>query len=222
VAREAAGEGIPVVIIDSDIRWDGYVSFVATDNYRGGAAAATRLGEVLGGSGKVLVMRYQEGSASTANREAGFLETLAESFPGIEVVSSNRYAGPTTESAYATAENLLVRFRELDGIFCPNESTTFGMLRALQDAGRAGTPRFVGFDSSAKLVEALAAGELDGLVLQNPFAMGEQGVRALVAKLDGEAVAPRIDTGVVLVTRETMNDPVVQELLSPDLAKWLG
>ena len=95
------------------------------------------------------------------------------------------------------------------------------MLRALQDAGRPGTLRFVGFDSSTKLVEALAAGELDGLVLQNPFAMGEQGVRAVVSKLDGEDVAPRIDTGVVVVTRETMNDPAVQELLSPDLDKWL-
>lgn len=220
-AREAARQGIPVVIIDSDLRWDGQVSFVATDNYRGGAEAARRLGALLGGAGKVLVLRYQEGSASTMNREAGFLDTLARDFPGLEVVSSNRYGGATTESAYATAENLLVRFRQLDGIFCPNESTTFGMLRALQDAGRAGRVRFVGFDSSVKLVEALAAGEIDGLVIQNPFRMGEEGVRAAVARLDGKPVEPRIDTGVAVATRDNMDEPAVRELLSPDLDPFL-
>lgn len=220
-ARDAASQGIPVVIIDSDLRWDGQVSFVATDNYRGGAEAAARLGELLGGGGRVLVLRYQEGSASTTNRETGFLDTLAREFPAIEVVSSNRFGGATTETAYAAAENLLVRFRQLDGIFCPNESTTFGMLRALQDAGRAGKVRFVGFDSSVKLVEALGAGELDGLVVQNPFTMGELGVRAAVAKLDGEPVEPRIDTGVLVATPDNMDDPAVRELLAPDLGKWL-
>jgi ribose transport system substrate-binding protein len=218
---EAAREGIPVVIIDSDIKWQGRVSFVATDNYRGGEVAARRLGTLLAGKGKLLVLRYQEGSASTAQRESGFIDTLKKELPGIELVSSNQYGGATTESAYKTAENLLVQWKQLDAVFCPNESTTFGMLRALEDAKRSGQVKFVGFDSSDKLRSALAQGELQGLLLQNPFRMGELGVQAALDKLDGKPVAPRIDTGVTLATRENMAEPAVASLLSPDLSAWL-
>jgi ribose transport system substrate-binding protein len=219
--EEAGREGIPVVIIDSDLKSDRRVSFVATDNQKGGAVAAERLGTLLAGKGKVIVLRYQEGSASTMSREAGFIETLQKRFPDIELVSSNQYGGATTESAYKTAENLLAKFAQVDGVFCPNESTTFGMLRALQDGKRSGQVKFVGFDSSEKLVKALADGELHGLVLQNPLRMGELGVQSAVDKLDGKAVPARIDTGVQLVTRENMNEPATKELLSPDLGKWL-
>jgi ribose transport system substrate-binding protein len=218
---EASREGIPVVIIDSDIKWPGRASFVATDNFQGGVVAAKHLGGLLNGQGKVIVLRYQEGSASTAERERGFVDTLKSEFPKIELVSSNQYGGATTESAYKTSENLLVKYKQLDGVFCPNESTTFGMLRALQDAKRAGAVKFVGFDSSAKLVEALEKGELSGLVLQNPFRMGELGVKAALDALDKKKVEPRIDTGVQLVTKERMNEPDVKALLSPDLAAWL-
>ncbi|MDH5673588.1 MAG: substrate-binding domain-containing protein [Myxococcales bacterium] len=220
-AKDAAGQNIPVVIIDSDLQWEGRKSFVATDNHAGGAAAAERLSALLEGKGKVLVLRYQEGSASTMKREAGFLEALAAKHPGIEVVSSNQYGGATTESAYKTAENLLVKHRDIDGVFCPNESTTFGMLRALSDAGLAGKVRFVGFDSSEKLVQALQEDQIHGLVLQNPFAMGELGVKTAVAALDGKSVEARIDTGVGVATHENMKEEAIVQLLSPDLGKWL-
>jgi len=221
VVKDAVREGIPVVVIDSDLAFDDRVSFVATDNRAGGAAAARRLGTLLSGKGKVAMMRYQEGSASTMKREQGFLETLQEEFPDIELVSSNQYGGATTETAYKTAENLLVKFAALDGVFCPNESTTFGMLRALQDAKRAGKVRFVGFDASKKLVEALQAGEIDGLAVQNPFAMGERGVKALVDHLAGKPVEKRIDTGVEMVTGDNMQSAPMQALLAPDLETWL-
>jgi ribose transport system substrate-binding protein len=220
-ATEASKEGIPVVIFDSNIKWDGRVSFVATDNFQGGAVAAQHLGKLLEGKGKVIVLRYQEGSASTAERERGFIETMHKEFPSLELVSTNQYGGATTESAYKTSENLLVQWKQVDGVFCPNESTTFGMLRALQDGKRAGQVKFVGFDSSEKLVEALAKGELNGLVLQNPFRMGELAVHAAVDKLGGKPVQPRVDTGVQLVTRENMNEPAVKAVLSPDLRAWL-
>ena len=219
---EAAQMGIPVVIIDSGLQGKDFASFVATDNYNGGCIAAERMGKLLGGKGDLLVLRYQEGSASTAKREQGFLDTIAKKFPGIKIVSSNQYAGATTETAYKAAENLLNRFAKLDGIFCPNESSTFGMLRALQDAKRAGKLTFVGFDSSEKLVEALRAGELHGLVLQNPVNMGYLGVKTMVQHIRGAKVAPRIDTGAVLVTKENMDTPEMKLLHSPDLSQWLG
>jgi ribose transport system substrate-binding protein len=221
VLKDAKARNVPVLIIDSGVEWQDYVSFVATDNERAGGLAAEHVGKLLGGKGDVLVMRYQEGSASTMAREQGFLSTLAAKFPELKVVSSNQYGGATTETAYATAEKLLSTHKNVQAIFCPNESTTFGMLRALEAARLAGKVRFVGFDASDKLVAALKAGHIDGLVVQNPFAMGEKGVSALVAKSKGTAVDKRIDTGATMVTRENMQGPEVTALLAPDLAKYL-
>jgi len=225
--EEAVRAGIPVVIIDSDLRTDTYVSFAATDNYLGGRLGARHLATLLGGKGKVIMLRCHEGAASTTAREQGFLDEIA-TFKEILVVSANQYGGATTETAYRASENLLGPLMKtdgtlsIDGIFTVNESTTFGMLRALQDAALAGKVTFVGFDSSPKLVEALGSGQLHALVLQNPFAMGYEGVKAMVAHLKGESVPKRIDTGVVVATPENMRSPEIAERLSPDLSRWLS
>ncbi len=216
-AKEAHERGIPVVIADSDLIWEDQVSFVATDNHRGGVLAGEALGAMLNGKGKVILLRHFEGSASTAKREEGFLEAIGK-FEGIEMISSNQYAGTTTEGAYKASENLLNNFADVDGIFCPNESVAFGMLRALQDSGRTKTLKFVGFDASDKLVAALRSGEIDALVLQDPVRMGDLAVRACVDKIQGKTVEPRIDTGVVVVHSARIDEPTVQALLSPDLS----
>ncbi len=223
---EAARQNIPVVIIDSDLKTDKYVSFVATDNYLGGQRGAQLLAKLLNGKGKVVMLRCMEGSASTMDREQGFLDEMKK-HPGIEVLVSNRYGGATTEEAYQASENMLAPYRKpdgglgLDGIFSSNESTTFGMLRALQDSKWAGKVRFVGFDSSAALVKALENKELSGLVLQDPLNMGYRGVKTVVAHLRGEKVERRIDTGSTVATPENMNDPAIRKLLEPDFKKWL-
>jgi ribose transport system substrate-binding protein len=225
--KDAVNNGIPVVIIDSDLKSEDHVSFVATDNYVGGKKGGERLAEALGGKGKVIMLRYQEGSASTMNREQGFLDVLKEKYPGIEVVSANQYGGATTESAYQASENLLAPLRTPDGglriggIFCPNESTTFAMLRALEDGGLAGKVKYVGFDSSDRLVKGLQNGYIQGLVLQDPINMGYLGVKIMVAHLRGEKVEKRIDTGSEVATPENMNDPRMKNLLEPDYKKWL-
>jgi ribose transport system substrate-binding protein len=224
-AREATQAGISVVILDSGLEAEAcrdYASFVATDNYVGGQKGARRLGQIMGGKGKVLMMRYQEGSASTMQREQGFLDTLAKEFPNMQIVSSDQYGGATTESAYAKAENLLNRFHELDGIFTPNESTTFGMLRALVESGRAGKLKFVGFDSSQKLIDALGSGQIHGLVLQDPLNMGYTAVKTLVAYLRGEEVRTLVDTGSEVATPENMNETRIKELLSPPIGRYLN
>ena len=174
------------------------------------------------------MLRCHEGSASSTNREQGFLDVLKEKYPNIEVVSSNQYGGASTESAYIASENLLAPFRKPDGgltingIFTPNESTTFGMLRALEDSGLAGAVDFVGFDSSDRLVQALRKGDIKGLVLQDPINMGYQGVKTIVAHLRGQKVDKRIDTGSVVATPENMDDPKIKNLLEPNFKKWLN
>jgi ribose transport system substrate-binding protein len=222
----AVRSGIPVVIIDSGLDSNDYASFVATDNYVAGQKAGKHLAQLLGGKGKVVMLRYSEGSASTMAREEGFLNAIKE-FNDIEVVSSNQYGGVTTESTYKASENLLAPYKKadgtlsIDGIFACNESTTFGMLRALQDGGLAGKVKFVGFDSSERFVQALAAGQIDALILQNPLNMGYVGTKTMVARLRGQTVEKKIDTGSTVVTKENMNSPEIKELLSPNFKKWL-
>lgn len=223
---EAMRSGIPVVIFDSGLQGDNYVSYVATDNFKAGQLAGQYMAKLLNGKGKVAVLRYAEGSDSTTKREDGFLDAI-QAFNAIEVVTSNQYAGVTTESALKAAENLLSRFGradgglDFDGIFCATEPTTLGILRALQDTGYAGKLKFVGFDSSEKMIAALQAGELDGFVVQNPLKIGYLGVKTIVRHLRGEQIPGRIDTGSILVTRENLNQPEIRELLNPDLSKWL-
>jgi len=216
--REAKGIGIPTVIFNSALQEDFHEAFVSTDNYRGGALAAERVGMLMGGKGNLVQVLYQEGVEGTTKREQGFRDTIRERYPDIEVLSDNQYTGVTTESAYRTCENLLNRFDAIDGIFTPNESTTFGCLRALQDRGLAGEIVFVGFDSSEKLIEAMENGELHGLVLQNPFRMGYLGVMTAVRVLEGGPVEKFVDTGVVMATPENMREPEIRRLLFPDLS----
>ncbi len=218
--RLATSSGIPVVIIDSGLNAEvgtDYVSFIATDNHQGGRMAGQHMVELLEGTGRVLLLRYQEGSASTRLREQGFVDALAEA-EGIELIDPGRYAGATRATAQEAAENLLTTYDNLDGIFCPNESSTFGMLLALRSRDMAGTIRFVGFDASEGLVKALADRDIDALVVQNPIRMGELGVRAAVEHLRGAQQEPRIDTGVMLITPDTMDSTEARDLISPDFS----
>ena len=221
--NNAVKAGVPVVVIDSDVKTDKYVSFVATDNYKGGQLAGERMGQLLDGKGNVVLLRYAVGSASTEAREAGFLDVLKTKYPDIKVISSDQHAGATRELAYQVSQNLLNRFgREVNGVFCPCEPPTIAMTKALRDIGLAhGKVKMVGFDAGSQSVLDMKNGDVQGLVVQNPVLMGYLGVMTAVKNLQGEKVEKRIDTGVVLVTPENMEKPEIKELLYPPLDKYL-
>ncbi|WP_437835944.1 ABC transporter substrate-binding protein [Sorangium sp. So ce1153] len=223
--RAAAQAKIPVVAFDSDLAGEEHVSFVATDNLAAGRLAGEHLVKAIGGKGNVVVLRYQEGSASTQNREKGFLDAVRAT-PGVTVASDNQYGGATTETAFNKSESLLLAQRAAEGtiagVFTPNESTTFGMLQALRKTNVARKVKFVGFDASDKLLGALRDGDIEALVVQDPFTMGYQAVKTMAAHLRGERVERRIDTGARVVTRQDLDHPAVMEVVKPDLARWLG
>ncbi len=203
---------IPCVIIDSGIETDKYASFAATDNRQGGVIAAGRMNEILGGKGKVVVLRFMPGSGSTTNREEGFIDTIEEQYPGIEVVET-KYGMATVETAIRAAEDLLTKHTELDGIFACNNHTTVGAAQALESQRRVGQVKVVGFDSEEALIEMLRKGTVDSLVVQNPFKMGYEGVKLVVATLEGKQVERRVDTGVELVTKDRLDEPAIKALL---------
>jgi ribose transport system substrate-binding protein len=217
----AVAQKIPVIIIDSDIKSDKYSAFIATDNFKAGQMAGDELARLLDKKGKVVMLRYSPGSASTTKREDGFMDAIKK-HAGIEVVVSNQFAGATAESAQQKSENILQPLKKpdggltIDGVFCPNESSTFGMLRALQDAGGAGKVKFVGFDSGPKLIEGLQADQIHALVLQNPFRMGYEGMKTIALVMHGDQVPEKaVDTGAALVTKANMDTPEMQQLLKP-------
>lgn len=218
----AVQAGIPVVVMDSGLKSDKHLSFVATDNFKGGQLAGEHLAKLLNGKGNVILLRYAVGSASTEEREKGFLEAIGK-FPEIKLISADQYAGPTRETAYQASQNLLNRHGgEVNGIFCVNENSTVGMTKALQDLGKAGGKvKMVGFDSGTQSVQDLKNGDLQALVVQNPMRMGYLGVLTLMKHLKGERVEQRIDTGVVLVTKENMEQPEIKELIYPEYDKYL-
>jgi ribose transport system substrate-binding protein len=219
--EEAARAGIPTVVIDSALESNEPISFVASNNEHGGELAAEEMGRLLNGKGKVLLLRYQEGVFSTEQREKGFVDKI-RTFPGITLISSNQYAGATRDTAKTAMENLLNRYgNEIDGLFTPNESSTAGALLALEDAGKGGKIRFIGFDASDTFVQAMRDGKLQGIVVQNPFRMGELGVDTLVSHLLGRRIPKRIDTGVTLITPSNLNAPESQQLLHPPIEQYL-
>jgi ribose transport system substrate-binding protein len=209
----AAADGIPTVIVDSALDSHKILSFIATDNQKAGALAADRMGEVLGGRGKVLLLRYQAGSASTEEREEGFRKRLGR-YAEIKIILSDEFAGATRATAKTVSETLLARYSsDLAGVFTPNESSTAGMVMALAGLELSSRIAHVGFDTSDLYFDMLRSNRLKGLVAQDPYRMGELAVKALADHSQGKSVSRRIDTGAKMITPTNMDSPEIAHLL---------
>ena len=220
VVERAAREGIPVAIFDSAIDTSRIVSYVATDNTEGGRMAARRLGEVLGGKGKVGVIGFMPGSASTMEREDGFQSEIHAHFPAIEIVGM-QFGMADRAKAMAETENILTAHPDLAGLFADNESSSSGAVQALKSRRAAGV-KLVAFDASDQLIADLRDGAIDSLVVQNPFRMGYESTRAIGVKLAGQTPPAKIDSGATLVKREDLENPEIKALLHPDIEQYLG
>jgi ribose transport system substrate-binding protein len=219
VVDRAAKQGIPVVIFDSAVDTDNFISQVATDNYAAGALAAERMGEVLGGKGEVIIVAVQPGAASTMARESGFEETIAKKFPDIKILDK-RFGMADYAKSLQVAENMLTAHPNVAGLFASNESSAAGASQALR--GRPNTKiKMVGFDSSAPLIEDLRKGLIDSLVVQQPFKMGYESVHAAVNHLAKKPVQKINNLAPILVTAANVEQPDIQSVVSPDLKKYL-
>ena len=212
----AMQKGIPVVIMDSLLKGEpvkDFVCTVSTNNHRAGEMAGEQLGKLLDGKGKVVLFRFKKGSASTGQREVGFLEAIKK-FPDIQVIVDDLYSGTTASEAQSTALNMLDKLKEADGIFCSTEPSTLGMLLALKRNNLAGSKKVVGFDTSPGLMEGLRKDEIQALVVQNPKKMGHEAVKALVTKMKGGTVPTVIDTGAAVITKENLDTGEIRALLA--------
>lgn len=212
MVSQTVDAGIPVVIFDSRVDGDAYTSFVATDNRAGGELGGGHLAKLLPPGSKTMVMRYVQGAGSTEARSDGAIDVLKAG--GHQVVADPYADTGTVEGCKTAAVNTLEGFvkdgaLELDGIFAANLYSTLGVAEALSDLRKGGITvnvKFVGFDTSEKLLKGLADGSIDALVAQNPEHMGYLAVKTLYAVVQGETVEPVVDTGVTLMTRDSLED----------------
>lgn len=229
-AEEVVNNKIPLVIIDSGLAKSKviadstyYLGYVGTQNEAGGELAAVRMAELLKdkANAKVLVLPYQKGSESTEKREQGFFKKIGE-YKNITLVKTTEEAGDTETTAEKAATEVLRLNKDLDGIFTPNESSTVGMIRALDQFEKAGKIKLVGFDGSPTLIESMKSGKVHGLVLQDPFEMGYRSVKRALAKLT-EDKAPsakerELFTTLKIATPKNLEEPAIKKLYSPDLS----
>ena len=215
VVERAMREGIPVTIFDSGIDTDQYVSFVASNNYEAGATAAHTLADLLGGTGEIIVVKMVAGSNSTMQREAGFEDTLAEDYPGIEIVDF-KYCQSDRALALSVTENMLTAHPQLDGMFASAEPATVGAAKALRNRERHDQVKFVGFDWTSTLESDFRDGVVRALVVQDPYQIGYRGVETVLAALRGETPPKRIDVACQVVTLDNLETPEIQSLLRLD------
>jgi ribose transport system substrate-binding protein len=219
VVERAHAAGIPVAIFDSDIDTDKRLIYVATNNREGGRIAARELGELLEGKGKVAVIGFMPGSASTMEREEGFKEEIKK-YPDIKIVQT-AFGMADRAKARAATENILTAHPDLNGLFADNESSSAGAVMALRALGTTKV-RTVAFDANQQLIGDLHDRQIDALIVQDPFRMGYESVKAIGMKLKGEIPPPHIDSGVTKVTRADLEKPDIIRLLQPDINTWLS
>jgi ribose transport system substrate-binding protein len=222
--ESAVGKGKPVILIDSTLNSDKPLSVIATDNYAAGKQAAEALIKAIGTNrkfgGKVVMLRFLEGSGSTEAREKGFTDRIkAEN--GLELVESayTKGGGSTTDAA-DTADALLRRFTnngevQVDGIFASNQPTAIGMLRKLEQLKAAGTKAdaaYVGFDAHEVLLAGIRSGAIAAVVTQDPRQMGYLGVKAMASHLNGEKVEAKIATATATVTKENIDQADIKKI----------
>src|SRR6266567_2684132 len=193
VVERAAAKGIPVAIFDSAIDTGKFISYVATDNTEAGRMAARRMGEILGGKGKVGIVGFMPGSASTMEREYGFQDEIRQRYPGIGLVAL-QFGMADRAKAMAVTENMLSAHPDLAGIFADNESSSAGAVQALKSRA-AKRVKLVAFDASDGLISGLREGAIDALVVQNPFRMGYESARAIGLKWSGQTRERKVDSG---------------------------
>jgi ribose transport system substrate-binding protein len=216
--KRAIDAGIPVTVFDSGVNVDDYVTFVATDNYGAGVTAARRLAGLIGGKGKVAMVAHKPGGTSTVLREQGFEATMAKEFPAVTIVAK-QFGMADRAKARTAAENILTANGDLNGVFASSEASSLGAIQAIQSRGLAGKVKLITMDFSDAHVEALEAGVIDLMLVQDPFKLGYEAVKSLAEKLAGKSPAKRMDLPVKEIVKADLAKPEIRTLLQPEWMK---
>jgi ribose transport system substrate-binding protein len=214
-----AAKSVAIVGIDSSADSEAFTSFLTTDNVQGGRIAADGLAAAIEAAtgkveGEVALITSVPNAGSLEERRKGFMEQLAAKYPGLKLVA-DKYADGQAATGLNITTDLLTANPNLVGIFASNLIMAQGAGQALAENGAAGKVALIGFDSDDKLVGFLKDGTIDGLVVQDPYRMGYDGIKTALAASKGEKVETFVDTGANLITTANMDDERSQQLLNP-------
>lgn len=211
--QKAEEAGIPVITIDSGIDSDIPESHVSTDNRAAAGIAAEKMAEFIGEEGKIAIVNFVAGAATAIDREEGFKERIAQ-YPNIEIVNTF-YSDGDRAKALQITQDILTATPDIKGIFGANEGAAVGVANAIEQAGKADDVVVIGFDSSADEISYIEKGVMQGIVVQNPYNIGYQGVEQAVSVLEGKDVEKQLDTGATFVNQDNLQDEGIQKLLYP-------
>jgi len=213
--RRAIEMGTPVVVVGTDLGLSPgkNLAYVLNDEKRGGQLAARRIGQLLKGRGNVAVLGISRQLTSTAERAVSVETTLADEYPGIQVVFRS-LALPTVSQEQQAAEKMLVEGPRVDAIIALTEASTRGTFYALTEFQRTGKVPLIGFDQN--ILAPIRTGEIDSVVIQNTYQMGRDAMNLMQEELHGGAREQYVIVEPVLVTKETIDSDAVKETL--DLA----
>jgi ribose transport system substrate-binding protein len=204
VLEKAKAAGIPVLIVDNDTPWSGKLTYIGTDNRAGGKLAGEYISKVLGGRGKVAIIRGILGVSSHEDRVAGFQEAIAQA-PGIQVVTIQP-ANSERALALTVMENILTSHPDLNAVFATSDQMALGAMEGVAAQHLNGKLLLVGFDAGKEAVRAVKSGALGAVIAQYPANMGKQAVEAAIKAIQKEPVPKVIDTGTALVTKENADE----------------
>lgn len=218
---DAAAKKVKIVGIDSAADSQAFTSFLTTDNVQGGRVAADGLAAAIQAKygkaeGAVALITSLPGVGSLDQRAKGFKEQLAAKYPGLKLAADKVADGQAT-TALNIMTDLITANPDLRGVFASNLIMAQGAGQAIAENKAADKIKLIGFDSDDKLIKLLGDGVFAGLVVQDPFRMGYDGVKTALAASKGEKVEAQVDTGVNLITKENMKSPRSQELLYPKI-----
>ena len=202
-------QGIPTVFIDRDIGGD-RISVIKTDNFSAGEKAGIEMSKALRGKGKIALLRFKKNLFTTTARENGFIKGATSG--GLEIVV-DQYLGTRVGEARSEAYRILKGLKRIDGIFTPNESTSLGVIKALERLNKAGKVVHIGFDAHKIMIESLKAQHIYGFIVQRPFQMGYQGVHTVYRAMHGKSVKQEVNTDVVFITSENINHTEIKIML---------
>lgn len=223
--KKAQSNGISIITIDSDVREEARSTCISTNNTYGGAIAARKAAEILGGHGNIGIITHIPTSSTAIERKGGFVSQIEEynEEAGEEVfkiVSSESGDGDIEKSREA-ALKIIKEYPDVDAIFAANQGSTIGACLAVEELGKADDIQIIGFDSFNKgdgfeSAETYAENDvLDGFIVQNPYNMGYLGVRYAKDMVDGQTITTAIDTGAILVTKDNIHDSDIKLIMNP-------
>lgn len=216
---DEAAKKVKVIGIDSSAKTDSFTSFLTTDNEAGGRLAADGLAAAITAKygkaeGDIAIITAQPGAGSLEARRKGFEDEIAAKYPGLKLVA-DKYADGQAATGLNIATDLISANPDLKGMFASNQTMAEGVGQAIAENKAADKIKVIGFDPDDKTVAFLKDGTLAGLIAQDPYRMGYDGIKTALAASKGEKVEAHVDTGANLITTENMNSPRSQELLNP-------